>query len=323
MKPKSKFDISYRSLSGAELAKTPILGTEHQVESVSAHDGAPINIHVWEKRRADLDPYQLSAAGRVVVLAHGSRRSARVAFDLPVPTELDEVPFSLMDVLALAGFDVFCVDIQNYGRSDHHPSGLKVTTEVAANDIRHVIDYLGVERAAKDVLLLGWSWGATVASIYAESSDSQVRKLVQYGPKMERVIPGSGGPIDVDLREQFFTSTQVSSDQSFQPQYGEEKVLKPWWDEGRKWDAQSPNGVAADFQNRLPLSNPAKISIPTLIVLGAGDFMWEEKDSLLRYFGEIASTDKHLALLPNGGHALHLHHGREQFFRRLIDFFGS
>jgi pimeloyl-ACP methyl ester carboxylesterase len=147
--------------------------------------------------------------------------------------------------------------------------------------------------------------------------------LVLYGPKIERVIPGSGGPIDVDLREQFFTSTKLSSDQSFQSQYGEEKALKPWWDEGRKWDAQSPNGVAVDFQTRMPLSDPAKLTIPTLIVLGAGDFMWEEKDSLLRYFGAIASTDKHLALLPNGGHALHLHHGREQFFRRLIDFFES
>lgn len=305
----------------ADATTGQIVGIEHWVESKSAHDGSQLRIHVWEKHRAELDPAELAASGRVVVLAHGSRRSGRVAFDLQVPLEPGEPSYSLMDVLAHAGFDVFSVDVQNYGRSDHHPSGLKVTTEVAANDVRNAVEYICDLRSAEDVLLLGWSWGSTVVSLYAESPGHRVRRLIQFGPKVIALPAGSGGPVDVPLDQQFFETTVTTSEQSFQAEYGDRKVVEAWWEEGRKWDRFGPNGCAADFITRFPLSKPERLTVPTLIILAGGDFMWFDKDHIAKYFVEIAATEKHLSLLPDGGHAAHLHRGRAQFFKRVIDFF--
>ena len=102
-----------------------IVGNEHWVTGKSAHDGSPLRLYVWEKS-PERDPTEFSQSGKIVLLVHGSRRSGRVAFDLPVETVPGEFTYSFMDSLAYAGYDVFSLDAQCYGRSDHHPSGLAV-----------------------------------------------------------------------------------------------------------------------------------------------------------------------------------------------------
>ena len=89
-------------------ADESITGAEHWVQSVSSADGKPLKLYVWEKRLKAGDPSAFARSGK------------------------SAVTYSLMDYLAAQGFDVFIVDYQNYGRSDHHPCGLCVTTQVAA-----------------------------------------------------------------------------------------------------------------------------------------------------------------------------------------------
>src|SRR5438034_9785369 len=122
-------------------ADEAIAGAEHWVQSISALDGKPLKLYVWEKRLKATDPSAFAKSGKVVLLAHGAGTPGRIAFDLHTP-ERSAVTYSLMDYLAGQGFDVFTVDYQNYGRSDHHPCGLCVTTQVAANDLNAVIDYI-------------------------------------------------------------------------------------------------------------------------------------------------------------------------------------
>jgi pimeloyl-ACP methyl ester carboxylesterase len=146
----------------ASVERTPVAiqGTEHAVQSASALDGKPLTLFVWEKRRADLDVKSFSENGKVVVLAHGAGTPGHVFYDLQVPGAASPT-HSLMDYLAARGYDVFTLDYQNYGRSQGHPCGRCVTTQVAANDIKAVVDYVLVQRSVKQVYLLGWSWGAT------------------------------------------------------------------------------------------------------------------------------------------------------------------
>src|SRR4051812_29325618 len=96
-------------------ADQAIVGTEHKVPGISAADGKPLSLDLWEKRRKD------AATKGVVLLAHGATISGRTDFDLQVPPDKNGVPYSLMDELASQGYDVFSLDYQNYGRSDHHP----------------------------------------------------------------------------------------------------------------------------------------------------------------------------------------------------------
>ena len=84
-------------VSVMSVAAQEISGVEHWVEQ------AGLKLYVWEK-------YVGSPAGKpVVVLAHGSTTAGRKSFDLQVP---GKPSYSLMDVLAREGCDVFAPDIR-------------------------------------------------------------------------------------------------------------------------------------------------------------------------------------------------------------------
>src|SRR5215207_2816361 len=88
-------------------AAQEVIGTEHWVEQ------AGTRIYVWEKYLGS------PQAKKVVVLAHGSATAGKESFDLQVP---GKPSYSLMDVLAREGFDVFALDTRGFGRSVR-PSG--------------------------------------------------------------------------------------------------------------------------------------------------------------------------------------------------------
>src|SRR4029453_14660476 len=128
-------------------AVTPVVaqevsGVEHWVEQ------AGLKLSVWEK-------YLGSPTGKpVVALAHGSTSAGRESFDPQVP---GKPAYSLMDVLAREGFDVFALDTRGFGRSTR-PEG-HMTTQEASEDLNAVVDYLLKLRSSQQVHLLGWSWG--------------------------------------------------------------------------------------------------------------------------------------------------------------------
>jgi alpha-beta hydrolase superfamily lysophospholipase len=81
-----------------------------------------LKLYVWEK-------YAGSPAGKpVVILVHGSTSAGRESFDLQVP---EKPSYSLMDVLAREGFDVFAPDIRGFGRATR-PEGHMTTQEASA-----------------------------------------------------------------------------------------------------------------------------------------------------------------------------------------------
>jgi pimeloyl-ACP methyl ester carboxylesterase len=149
-------------------ADDAIVGIEHKAESLSAKDGAPLRLYVWEKHRRDIAPEEFTRSGRIVLLAHGATISGRVDFDLQFPPDKNGLTYSLMDYLASQGYDVFSVDYQNYGRSDRHSCGLCVTTQAAANDVNAAADYIRKLRGVERIYLLGWSWGASTTALFAQ-----------------------------------------------------------------------------------------------------------------------------------------------------------
>lgn len=291
-----------------------IIGTEHWLNGTSAHDGAPIRLHLWEKR-AGGDTGAFSRNGNIVLLMHGSRRSGHMAFDLSVPTEPGEFTYSLMDALAARGFDVFSLDVQCYGRSDRHPSGLRVTTEVAAADTAVAVDHICGLRGVDKLHLVGFSWSATTAAVYAERTPARIRKLVLYGGRVTRL---EGVP---PVTDDFSRNSDEEAAATLQPHLTEPKVLPIWQAESERWDPKPPNGVMADFQNRLPLSDPAKLTMPILMVYGSEDFQLRAMPAIAQYFAGIATPDRQLVLIPEAGHAVHLHRGRRRFADTLVGFF--
>ena len=181
--------LAFSALAGAD---EKIVGIEHRVTSVSAYDGKPLSIEVWEKYRRDMDPKVFTSTGKVVLVAHGAGNSGRVVFDVQVPGAAGPT-YSLMDYLADQGFDVFTLAYQNYGRSDHHSCGLCVTTQVAANDINATVDHIRSLRGVDKMYLLGWSWGTATTGLFTMQKPHTVRRLILYAPYL-KLKPSSNPP---------------------------------------------------------------------------------------------------------------------------------
>ena len=141
------------------VAAQEVSGIEHWVE----HAG--LKLYVWEK-------YLGSPTGKpVVVLAHGSTSAGRESFDLQVP---GKPSYSLMDVLAREGFDVFALDTRGFGRSTR-PDG-HMTTQEASEDLHAVVDDLLKLRGRQKVHLLGWSWGTQYSGMFVMAHPEKVER---------------------------------------------------------------------------------------------------------------------------------------------------
>ena len=276
-------------------ADASIVGTEHWVQSVSGADGKPLKLYVWEKRLKATAPSALAKPGKVVLLAHGAGTPGRIAFDLQVP-ETSAATYSLMDHLAGQGFDVFAIDYQNYGRSDQHPCGLCVTTQVAANDVNAVVDYIRKLRSVDKVHLLGWSWGTNVTGLFTMQHPEKVNRLVLYAPPLWSTPRGQAPT------EEFRTVTPDNSRRLFEPPASDAIAVETWVKEVAQWGPKAPNGVLLDLNTKMPLTDPTKITAPTMIIFGDLDRLTPiNQPDLPGFFASLPNTDKQLIIVPGAG----------------------
>jgi len=149
------------------------------------------------------------AALGVVLMVHGSGTPSEVGFDVPY------ADYSWAAYLAKAGFDVFVMDLEGYGRSTRPPamadacnvpqalqpqfipSVLKALcpptfqgpiTHIASDwtDIGAVVDHLRALRRVDKVNLVGWSQGGARVGGYAAQNPSKVNRIVGLAPNYLR-----------------------------------------------------------------------------------------------------------------------------------------
>ena len=212
---------------------------------------------------------------------------------------------------------MFTVDYQNYGRSDKHPCGLCVTTQAAATDVGAVVDHVRNLRGVDKVHLLGWSWGTTITGLYAMQNPQKVNRLVLYAP------PVHTGPRGKVPTAQFRTTTMKNSQDLFEAPATDPEAIDAWAREVDKWMPKPPNGVFADLNGRMPLTDPKKIAPPTMIILGDLDRATPiTQPNLPVYFMDLPSKDKQLIIVPNAGHALMVQKSRGRLYDEAAKWFG-
>jgi pimeloyl-ACP methyl ester carboxylesterase len=296
-------------------APDSVQGTEHWIQSVSGADGKSLRINVWEKRRVATDRSTSASSGKVVLLAHGAGTPGRIAFDLQVPVG-SSATYSLMDYLAGQGFDVFSVDYQNYGRSDRHPCGLCVSTQVAANDVNAAVDYIRKLRGVDKVHLLGWSWGTTVTGLFTMQHPEKVNRLVLYAP------PVWSTPLGAAPTQEFRAVTPENARGLFEPAASDAIAVDAWVKEVAQWGSKAPNGVLVDLLTKMPLTDPKRIAPPTMIILGDLDRLTPvTQPNLPGFFAALPNTDKQLIIVPGAGHALTVQKPRLRFYREVAKWF--
>src|SRR5262245_42981615 len=306
--------VRYAVLLAVLASVTPVVaqevsGVEHWVE----HAG--LKLYVWEK-------YFGSPTGKsVVVLAHGSTTAGRESFDLQVP---GQPSYSLMDVLAREGFDVFALDTRGFGRSTR-PDG-HMTTQEASEDLNAVVDYLLKLRGSQKVHLLGWSWGTQYSGMFVMAHPEKVERYASYAqmhsnspdiakrrPRLEasRKTPYVTIP-EAGWKPRFASMTPAAAT--------DPAVVDAFAKAAVQVEVKAPTGPQLDMVTIMPMLNPRLMPVPMMLIHGEYDDV-ADLDGLLPFFQQLPNPYSRYVVIRNAGDMMHLQGGHRLFQHEVISFF--
>jgi pimeloyl-ACP methyl ester carboxylesterase len=267
-------------------------GTEHWV------DKQGIRLFLWRK----------DARGErrgTLFFVHGSSMASQPTFDLVVPGRPDS---SVMDWFAARGFDTWCLDNEGYGRSDKsRPINFDISN--GADDIAAASSYVMQQSGAKQLLLYGISSGALKAALFAQRHPERVARLALDA----FVWTGAGSPTLAERRKklpEFQAKSRRAIDRAFvqsifsrdHPGTADEATVDAFADAILALDDSVPTGTYVDMCSKLPLVDPVKVTVPTLLMRGQWDGI-AGVDDLLEFFKRLPNPDKQFCVMPGISHA--------------------
>jgi pimeloyl-ACP methyl ester carboxylesterase len=279
------------------MSNTSVIGREHWTHKKTP-DGA-VRLFLWEK-------FVGSPDGKPVVLfVHGSSMASQPTFDLTVPGRPDS---SVMDWFAQRGFACWCVDMEGYGRSDKQRD---ITCDIAngADDLVAATDYIVRTTGAASFLTYGISSGALRAALFAQRHPERVARLALDA----FVWTGDGSPTLEQRRKklpEFLKSTRRPIDRAFvrsiferdHPDCADAATVEAFADAILALDSSMPNGTYIDMCSRLPVVDPTRITVPTVIMRGQFDGIAGMSD-LLAFFEQLPHPDKQFTVMAGISHA--------------------
>ncbi len=276
---------------------TQVMGVEHWT-SKRTPDG-DVRLFLWEK-------YVDSPDGKPAILfVHGSSMASQPTFDLTVPGRPDS---SVMDWFARRGFACWSVDMEGYGRSDKKRD---IYCDIAngADDLAAATEYIAAVRGAAAFLTYGISSGALRAALFAQRHPQRVARLALDA----FVWTGAGAPTLEQRRKklpEFLAHKRRPIDRAFvysiferdHPDTAEKRVVDAFADAILALDDSMPNGTYIDMCSKLPIVDPAKITMPTLILRGQYDGI-AAFDDLIEFFKRLPHADKQFSVMAGISHA--------------------
>jgi alpha-beta hydrolase superfamily lysophospholipase len=281
--------------------------------------GQSINLAIYRKRLEAPGP---SAPKRqVLFLVHGSSNAALSSFDLTVPGHGE---YSLMNVLARAGFDVWTMDHEGYGKSARTATNSDVAS--GAMDLKAAADLIQRETGEARISLLGESSGGLRAAVFAMNNPDRVARLglaaftytgkgsstlAERGKQLEFYKTHDRRPRDRAMIRSIFTRDRPGTTD---PAVGDALA-----DAELVYGDSVPTGTYLDMTANLPLVDPLKVKCPVLLVRGEYDGIATNED-LLDFFAKLPSGDKQFVILPGMAHSLAAATNRALFWHTVEDF---
>ena len=130
----------------------------------------------------------------VLFMVHGSSNSSRTSYDLQVPGAKAE--YSMMDVFARNGFDVWTMDHEGYGFSSRSSGNSDIKSGV--EDLKLAAEVVKRETGQSKAHYFGTSSGAIRAAAYAQAQPDRVDRLVLSA----FTYKGDGSPTLADRAKQ-------------------------------------------------------------------------------------------------------------------------
>lgn len=262
------------------------------------------------------------AAGCPVLLLHGSTLPGSIAFAIAFDGS------SWLDDLARRGFDVWTLDIRGYGGSwkpdagEIRPCEPVADTRQAVDDVATAISFICATSGATTIDLVGWSWGATVAATFV-AGGGECRRLVLHAPQWLRDTPS---PM---VTAQTMTEPYRTVDGAVFVERWLARVApaaRPQMESWRQALEQAladhtpiivPNGSARDIAKHwmagVPGFDPAAITVPTLVVVGAADT--DTSPALAReVFARLGGLENLYVEIPDGTHFTLFEPARDDLF---------
>ena len=279
-----------------DMTKPAIKGEEHW----TTKDGGAAKLFMFEKCLGD------PAKSRGTILfVHGSSMASQPTFDLQVPGRPDS---SAMDHFARRGFDCWSVDMEGYGRSTKDRDN-NAPISMGADDCYAAAQYIQSLRGKRPFLVYGISSGALRAALFAERHPDMVARLALDA----MVWTGEGSPTLAERRKklpEFIGKNRRPMSKAFihsvfdrdHPDTAERHVIEAFADAVCALDDSVPTGTYVDMCSKLPVVDPAKITVPTLVMRGEHDGI-ASMDDLLKFFAKLATTDKQFTVMPGISHA--------------------
>jgi pimeloyl-ACP methyl ester carboxylesterase len=302
-------------MNDAKRATEPkILGTEHWTRK------GEVKLFLWNKAMGD--PAQ---AKGTILFVHGSSMASTPTFDLHVPGRSDS---SVMDWFAKRGYDAWCVDMEGYGRSDKHRDNNAPISQ-GADDCLAAARHIRALRGDKKLLVYGISSGALRAALFAERNPELVARLALDA----MVWTGAGSPTLMERRKklpEFQAKNRRPIDKAFvysifnrdHPGTAEDRVIEAFADAITALDDSVPTGTYVDMCARLPVVDPMKIRVPTIVMRGQWDGI-AGFDDLLQFFKLLPNPDKHFVVMPGISHASFQQKNYLMVYEILLAFFAQ
>jgi pimeloyl-ACP methyl ester carboxylesterase len=163
----------------------------------------------------------------------------------------------------------------------------------------------GVER----LLLYGISSGALRAALFTQRHPERVGRLALDA----FVWTGAGSPTLAERRKrlpEYASKNRRPIDRAFvqsifnrdHPGTAEDEVVEAFADAILALDPSVPTGTYVDMCANLPVVDPERITVPTLIMRGQYDGI-AGFDDLLEFFKRLPNPDKQVTVMPGIAHA--------------------
>ena len=258
-----------------------------------------------------------------ILFVHGSSMASQPTFDLQVPGRPDS---SVMDFFAKRGFDCWCVDMEGYGRSTKDRDN-NAPIAMGADDCYAAARYILKLRGKRPFLAYGISSGALRAALFAERHPEMVARVALDA----MVWTGEGSPTLAERRKKlpdFIGKNRRPMNKAFihsvfdrdHPDTAERHVIEAFAAAVCALDDSVPTGTYVDMCSRLPVVDPDKITVPTLVMRGEHDGI-AALDDLLKFFAKLKTTDKQFTVMPGISHASFQQKNYMMVYHILASFF--
>ena len=262
-----------------------------------------VKLNLWRKRVGAPKPGE--AARPVVFLVHGSSNSSRSSYDLTVPGKGE---YSLMNVLAKDGYDVWTMDHDGYGRSGSSGNSSDIASSI--EDLKAAAPVVAQETGQHKLHFYGTSSGGIRAAAYAQAQPDRVGRLMlcaftykgngaaeieRRQKNIEKLRASPRRKRDASMIRSIFTRDGYPS--SYDPAGAEAIIV-----EEAKFGNEVPSGTYVDMAANLPIVDPKKISSPVLMLRGEFDGN-STNDDLLDFYRQLPNGDRQFVILPQTAHS--------------------